>query len=268
VVDVAQYWTGFVDARRATVHFAWTNNGDHENAGIFTDGGGAYLGVQATHTLFNGTDFKLDVPSGAVGVQTLYAPTTRPPNGSCLEMGTAYTAIAGQPTLVQVYAYDFCRNPTSFVFHTPVDNSFLLRYARDKVDGNAVYKIRIIANETAVSAQTEWDGQLFNYDTQDWETKAVAKGFVTDRSGWSIFETLYQKGQCSKTLKSIKALNIAYYDSANASWIPITEEMLPLRNSLRRGGNCFADQDANNLASYKVSELQAMHGWEVAGTGH
>jgi hypothetical protein len=265
---IVQYWTDFVEARRAAVHFAWTVDGDHENAGIYTDGGGSYLGVRAVHTVFKAGDFNLGVPAGAQGKQILYAPTTRPPNGSCLEMGTAYTAIAGQPTAVNVYAYDFCSYPTQFVYVAPVDDNFIRLYAGETVDGIAAYKIRIIPNETSLSKQTEWSGQLFNYVKQVWETKAVAHGFVTDLSGWSIFETLYQKGQCSTTLKPMKAVSIAYYDSSTDSWKAIADEMLPLRNSLRRGGNCFTDQDANNLASYKVNELQNAHGWEVVGTGH
>jgi hypothetical protein len=265
---VVQNWTDFIQARRASVHFAWTVAGDHENAGVFTEGGGPYLGVEAVHSVFKVGDFSLEVPAGAAGRQILYAPTTRPPNGSCLEMGTAYTTLAGQPTSVYVYVYDSCKAPTQFIYAAPVNEKFIQLYGGETVDGMTGYKLRIMPSSTSLSTQTEWSAQLFNFAKHEWETIAVSQGFVTDLSGWSIFETWYQKGQCSKTLKSIKAVDISYYDALANSWKAISDEMLPLRNSVRGGGNCFVDQDPNNQASYKVMPLPAVHGWEVTGTGH
>jgi hypothetical protein len=97
----------------------------------------------------------------------------------------------------------------------------------------------------------------------------VSHGFVrSDLNGWSIFETWYKKGQCSKTLKSISATQIAYYNALKDSWEPIADKMPPLKNLVHSGGDCFKDEDANNLASYTLTSLEPAHGWKVTGTNH
>lgn len=266
---IAEYWSEFAEARRTATHFAFTVAGDHENAGIYTDGGGPYLGVDAIHTVFKEGDFDLPIPPGAHGAQTLYAPTTRPPNGSCLEVGTAYTTVRGQRTAVRLYVYDFCSSPARFIKALAVNNQFVQAYARESIDGVSFYRIRIQPSDRALDAHTIWQAKIYNYKTGDWYTIASARGYVrNDYAGWSIFETWYQKGQCSKTLKSIRALRIAYYNANTEKWEPIDNKMLPLRNSIRFGGNCFMDQDNQNLASYKVNQLNDLHGWEIIGTGH
>jgi hypothetical protein len=266
---VVKYWSKFVAARRTSTQFAYTGSGDHENAGIYTEGGGAYLGVEATHTVFKNGDFNLELPPGAQGVQTLFAPTTRPPNGSCLEMGTAYTKVIGRPTSVHVYVYDFCKSPKRFIYAAIVDDNFLRMYAGESLNGIHAYKIRIKPDGQSLTNQTKWSAMIYDYTKRDWVTIGVSQGFVTsDRNGWSIFETWYKKGQCSRTLKKIEVVNIAYYNAITDSWEPILEKMLPLRNSLHHGGDCFMDQDADNRASYEVNELQPLHGWQVVGTGH
>jgi hypothetical protein len=267
--DVDRYWSKFEAARRAQVHFAWATANDHENAGIYTTGGGNYLGVEAVHTVFKQGDFNLEIPAGAQGAQVLFAPTTRPPNGSCLEMGTAYTTVGAHPTIIYVYVYDFCKSPRKFVYKTAVDDVFLKTYGSRSVDGVWSYKIRIWPADQPKGAQTKWLAQLYNYTQNEWTTVANATGTVPkDHKGWSIFETWYKQGQCSRTLRTIQAIDISYYNTDTLGWQPITNDMTPLHNSLNRGGNCFVDQNANDLASYKIFELQDSHGWQVQGTNH
>lgn len=270
VDDISRYWSDFVEARRTVTHFAYTGDGDHENAGIYTKGGGAYLGVEAVHLLFKIGDFKLEVPPGAQGIQRLYAPTTRPPNGGCLEVGTAYTTIAGQAnTSVHVYVYDFCSSPRRFTRTIVVDDTFLHQYAREQAPGVLAYKIRIMPDSGSISSRTKWSAMIYNYTDQNWTTLSTSRGFVrSDLNGWSIFETWYKKGQCSKTLKSISATEIAYYNALNDKWEPIADHMPPLVNQMHSGGNCFMNQDSNNLASYTIMQLQSAHGWKVSGTNH
>jgi hypothetical protein len=268
-IAMEKYWYKFAEARRAVTHFAWAAAGDHENAGIYTEGGGSYLGVQAVHTVFKQGNFNLEIPPGAQGIQTLFAPTSRPPNGSCLEMGTAYTTLSGHPTSVHIYVYDFCKTPRRFVYAAIVDDAFIQTYTREVVPGNASYQIRIWPGEHSVGGQTKWYAQIFNYSKKEWATLAFSTGVVqSDRTGWSIFETWYKEGQCSRTLKSIQATDISYYDALKSAWVPIVDNMSPLHNSLNRGGNCFVNQDSNNLASYAVTEVGSSHGWRVKGTNH
>lgn len=267
---VVQYWSSFVRARQTTTHFAYTGNGDHENAGVYTSGGGAYLGVEALHSVFKTGDFDLAIPAGAQGPQTLYAPTTRPPNGACLEVGTGYTTLPGQHTVVHVYVYNFCQSPRRFVRVMAVDDKFMNTYAREPVQGAApAYKIMIKPDGNVISSRTKWTAMIYNYLEKRWCVIGSAQGYVaSDRNGWSIFETWYKKGQCSQTLKILGASNIAYYNGITGGWEPISDDMSPLRNVLHHGGDCFMDQDANNKASYDVIELRTVHGWEVRGTGN
>jgi len=262
-------WSKFLEARRRETHFAWAPAGDHETAGLYTEGGGAYLGASATHAVFKQGDFNLELPSNSAGPQTLFAPTTRPPNGSCLEMGTAYTRVIGQPTSVLVYVYDFCESPRQFVFTIPVDDDFMRKYGGASINGVPAYKVRIYSKDQSLSRQTNWYAEILDTNTNHWLTVAIAKGFVRgDYAGWSIFETWYKKGQCSRTLKTITAANIAYRNAISGAWEPIADDMGLLINSLRRGGDCFVDQDASNLASYNVNELPLIQGWQVTGSGH
>lgn len=147
--------------------------------------------------------------------QTLYAPTTRPPNGSCLEMGTAYTTpFRGAQTAVYVYVYDFCKSPRHFVCTIPVDATFIQSYVQAVPNGQSTYKIRIMPNGDSLIATTVWSAMIYNNVKHDWDTLAVSQGFVrSDYTGW----TWYEKGQCSRTLKAIQASNIAYYNSVARS---------------------------------------------------
>jgi hypothetical protein len=265
---VVEQWSNFVAARQTTTHFAYTGAGDHENAGVYTAGGGSYLGVEALHTVFETGNFDLPIPAGAQGAQTLYAPTTRPPNGACLEVGTAYTTLPGRTTTVYVYVFDFCSSPKRFVKQIAVDDKFMDTYAGESINGVRAYKIRIVPDTKSLTSQTKWSAKIYDYVKQQWFLLGVGQGYVaSDYNGWSIFETWYKKGQCSKTLKSLGALHIAYYDVLSDTWDPISDKMRDLKTTLHQGGNCFMDQDTNNLASYSLSRLQSEHGWKVTGTG-
>src|SRR5258708_33029962 len=91
--------------------------GDHEDAGVITHGESeatnksstTYIGVYANHLVYKNGAVSLRLPPEATHDQTLFAATTRPPNGSCIEVGTAYTtSVTTHKTAAALYAFDFC----------------------------------------------------------------------------------------------------------------------------------------------------------------
>jgi hypothetical protein len=268
VDPVVKNWSDFVRVRQPDLLFAWTNDKDHEDAGIETSGGGAYFGTSAVHIIYQEGDFTLTPPPGATHAQTLFAPTTRPPNGACLEMGTAYTAVPGQATTVYLYVFDFCTSPRAFVYTKPVDATFMTYYAGASIAGKPAYTIAIFTQDRSLNAQTKWYAQIFNYKNKMWDTLYTDQGYVSsDYRGWSIFETWYGAGQCSKSLPVLTAASLSYYNVLSSMWEPIAENMNQLQNSVHSGGNCFED-DPHGPASYVVQKLNPVNGWQVISTGN
>jgi hypothetical protein len=267
VDPVAKNWVQFVRVRQPDFQFAWTNDKDHEDAGIETKGGGAYFGVSAMHVLYKATDLGLVPPAGSTKPQVLFAPTTRPPNGSCLEIGTAYTGLPGQTSTAFVYVYDFCTSPRAFVSTMPVNADFMKKYAGATVAGRSAYKVSIFTQDKSLNDSTKWLARIFNYKRGTWETIFAEHGYVrADYRGWSIFETWYAAGQCSKSLPVLAAANISYLNAISGNWEPISDNMTQLDNSLHGGGNCFQD-DSHGQASYVLSKV-SQSGWQVVSTGH
>jgi hypothetical protein len=266
------HWKQFEKVRQPDGLFAWTTDKDHEDAGIETAGSGPYLGVSALHIVYAPGNLVLKVPAGATQDQTLYSPTTRPPNGSCLEMGTNYTTQVGAATTsASVYVFDFCRSPMNFVVTIPVDSNFMAKYTKTYADapinGQSAYSISIFTPDTTVSNQMRWYAEIWNNQLNDWEVLYTTQGIYSgDIRGWSIFETWYRAGQCSPSLPLMTAVQLRYYNASTVNWEPVADNMQGLQNSIHAGGNCFSFNVTP--ASYKVSEIPTLSAWQVTSTGN
>lgn len=255
----------FRGIRRKSTKFAYAHLGDHEDAGILTDGGGRFFGVYAVHRIYTESEFSLTPPQNATQAQTLYAPTTRPPNGSCLEVGTAYRTAPGQPTRVTVYVYDFCNKSGYFAFEHPADQTFLDTYAGAKIDNQRAYALAIFTADPMISSNTSWYAQLYNFHLRRWDTLYHTSGYYADdKRGWTIFETWFNPGQCSKNLKPLVAADISYYDADSHRWFDADNQMTGLTMMAHGGADCF---DPNGPPSYKFHHEGRWNTWEVVSTG-
>ncbi|RWD94248.1 hypothetical protein [Mesorhizobium sp.] len=263
----------FVASRKQIGQFASTIDGDHEDAGILTSGGGPYGGVVASHVVYTPAEFNLTFPAGAKGTQTLFAPTTRAPNGSCLEVGTAYESRAGTPTNVTVYVFDFCAG-LKFKRQTPVNQNFLDNYTTVTPDGLHAYTTSIVTNSPDPIQSDNWTASLFNVKSKKWDVLYSDTGQYRDLRGWTIFETWFQKGQCSKSLPNLVAFDISYRNMATGKWEVVQPQMSNLtvnehdgKSSDVTNTNCFND-DKTGPASYRLEVIHPDSAWKIVSTGH
>ena len=270
----------FRASRQVNQLLASTIDQDHEDAGVESTGGGPYTGAFALHGVYQTGTIQLKLPEGATRTQILYAPTTRPPNGACLEVGTAYTTdIATKQTVGNVYVFDFCK-PGGGDFAIPpiavagqpapiaIDGDFMTTYAGAVTHGNPAYAVAIFTTDSAISGASTWYAQLFNYKTKQWETKYSTQGsFPEDPRGWSIFETYFQAGLCSESLPPLGADGLSFFNSATQSWDRVAKQMQSLPVHISYGGthnnNCFV-ADQTGLASYTVAPTPPeFYWWQV-----
>jgi hypothetical protein len=283
-------WDRFRRARQPEQLLSSTIDNDHEDAGIETagetvsSGAKTYTGVFAVHAVYSSDAFHLTLPAGATRTQTLFAATTRPPNGSCLEVGTSYTTetdttgTATNPTKAALYVFDFCKpnHPDWGLAPFPVGGKppmyvnadFVKTYAGGTIQNVPAYTVMIFTKDLPLSSESVWYAQLYNYTTKDWDTLYQSKGlFDLDPRGWSIFETWFQQGQCSESLPVLGADQLAYYNSATGKWDPILPQMTNLKNYVSHGGsqnnNCFTE-DHTGPASYTIESVPPGYsGWKV-----
>jgi hypothetical protein len=272
----------FRDSRQSNQLLSSTIDTDHENAGVMTEKGGAYTGIFAVHPVYQTGTIQLKLPESATRTQILYAATSRPPNGSCLEVGTAYTTdIISKRTKVSVYVYDFCKAgggnwaipPIPVDGMSPpieVDQDFMNRYAGAKTKNihARAYAVVIFTPDTNITATSKWYAQIFNYSTKQWETKYSTQGsFLDDQRGWSIFETYFQTGLCSESLPDLGADELSLFNAATQKWEPISNKMPNLPVKITHGGdhnnNCFI-ADQTGPASYTVApDPPTFYWWHV-----
>jgi hypothetical protein len=250
---------------------------DHEDAGVESAAGGPYTGVFALHAVYQTGTIQLKLPPNATRTQILYAPTTRPPNGGCLEVGTAYvTDISTKETSTTVYVYDFCKSgggdfaiPPIAVDGQPhpilVDSGFMTTYAGGIAHNIPAYAVAILTPDSGISSTSTWYAQLFNYTTQQWETKYSTQGaFPEDPRGWSIFETYFQAGLCSESLPPLGADELSFFNSGTQKWEPVAQQMQDLPVHISYGGahnnNCFI-ADQTGPASYAVGPAPPVFYW-------
>lgn len=265
-----------------------TVSGDHENAGLLAKrndppservpGSALYVGVYANHIVYLPSEIHLHPPPGAGKPQTLFAATTRPPNGSCLEVGTSYTtAVGAQATNAALYVYDFCKpgHPdwgippvnSNNVIPFPIDDNFIKKYAGATVGGKRAYTVAIFTQQRPpITSSTVWVAQLYNYLSQSWDCLYQSKGYASfNLFGWSLFETWYQPGQCSEQLPLMGVGGLSYFNSTTLNWDSVQPSMADVDNIMTDGGknnnNCFRD-DARP-ASYAIAPMIASDHWQV-----
>jgi hypothetical protein len=257
----------FIRERQPSNILSWTNDGDHEDAGVLTDGGGGFTGVLALHAVYQTGTLQLSLPQNATRTQTLFAPTTRAPNGSCLEVGTKYETQIGQPTTATLYVFDFCKPTPQFVLWKPIDSNFISTYAGGSLQGQHAYSLAIFTTDAAVSLTSAWSSLLYNYQTKKFDSLWTSTGAYTyDPRGWSIFETWYQQGQCSEALPRLGATGLAYFNPSTKKWEGLAPTMPGLTNYVHSGGNCFlANHDEG--PSYQIVSAPTYNSWTVTSTG-
>jgi hypothetical protein len=240
-----------------------TINQDHEDAGlmILPTAQNVYAGIYVKHLVYSSAEIKLSIPPNASAQQILYAATSRPPNGSCLEVGTAYiTEPNTTVTNAVIYVYDFC-TPSGGDFVVPptvaggklVDSQFLSTYAQTTAMGVPSYELEIFTKDYPVTSSSTWYAQIHNQLTNKWDILYTAKGMADDNRGWSIFETYYQAGLCSESLPVLGADQISLLNSLTGNWELVSANLPLLEVATDNGGahnnNCFVD-DRTGPASY------------------
>jgi hypothetical protein len=270
----------FRNSRQKDQLLSSTIDQDHEDAGVETAQGGPYTGVFALHAVYPTGSIRLTLPDHATRTQILYAATTRPPNGSCLEVGTAYvTDINTKQTAATVYVYDFCKAgggdfaippiPTDDKQPIQIDNDFMVTYAGAQTSDIPAYALAIYTPDSTITSSSTWYAQLFNYRTKQWQTLYSTTGsFPYDPRGWSIFETYFQSGLCSESLPPLGADEISFFNASTQTWERAAAQMPSgLAVHISYGGahnnNCFA-ADPTGPASYLVvPQPPAFYWWQV-----
>jgi hypothetical protein len=240
-----------------------TINQDHEDAGlmILPTAQNPYAGIYVKHLVYSSAEIKLRIPPDATAEQILYAATSRPPNGSCLEVGTAYiTEPNATLTNAVMYVYNFCTpNGGDFVIPPTVadgkviDSQFLSTYAKTTAMGPPAYELEIFTKDSPPTSSSTWSAQIYNQVTSKWDNLYTAQGVADDNRGWSIFETYYQAGMCSESLPILGADQISLLNAVTGNWELVSTSMPLLQTSTDNGGvhnnNCFVD-DRTGPASY------------------
>ncbi|GAA1737140.1 cellulose binding domain-containing protein [Luedemannella helvata] len=140
---------------------SWSND-MHRNFGVaFT---GTNTGVVATHSVNIDGDPHPD--------DFVYAPTTYPGSGSCIEMVTVYRSG------LFISPFDWCGG--GWQTGTEVTPSFQTNYIR-----SSAYSVKI---EKTNATTNQWTAYLYNYTTSAWDTFYVSSGTNTSAEGWDIFE--------------------------------------------------------------------------------
>jgi hypothetical protein len=247
----------------------------HQAAGFQTVGktGGRYTGIMATHVVYPPGTVSLALPPNASGTQTLYAPTTKVPNG-CLEVGTEYVS-NGTLTTPALYVFDFCRaDRTQDVqsgFTTfEIDDAFIAVYAPAGSDGVHRYTVMARTDDASPSSSSLWYAAIRNPRTDAWDPLLQSERAVPSRQDfWSIFEPWFVPGQCPKSLPPFEASAIKLFDPATKQWIDArgalpTVDFEPLDAVSEPG--CFRRDDSGG-ASYTFTPDRSNARWSVTSTG-
>jgi len=266
--------SAFIEMRSkdTDVLFASAINGDHESVGVSLKQGSALVGIRGWNAVYRSTDFSLPLPAGATAgkKEFLYAPTSRPPNGSCLEVGTAYQTDFQSPTAVFLYVFDFCGITRRFLRWIKIEDLEKASYLKQGPNSSYMYYFSISPDMVPVSGTTKWTAELFNFAHRSLDRLAQSQGVSSDGRGWSIFETYYEQGQCPRSLPRIYSEGIEVMDEISNKWTPSNpSEGLDYKiyDSASPAAYCFHN-DASGLASYKFALETNQRGWAVVSTGH
>ena len=274
----------FRGSRQRDQLLASTIDSDHEDAGVETANSdpstnSPYTGVFAVHAVYPTGKIQLRLPDNPARTQILYAATTRPPNGACIEVGAAYTTdVNTKTTTAGLYVFDFCK-PGGGDFAIPpmpvdgkqpiqIDQNFMETYAGAMTQSIPAYTVAIFTPDSTISDRSKWYAQLYNYKAQQWDTIYSTQGFFWyDTRGWSIFETYFQAGLCSESLPPLGADELSFFNSNTRTWERVGAQMSDMTAHISYGGshnhNCFV-ADATGPASYSIKpNPPVFHWWQV-----
>ncbi|KAA2264071.1 carbohydrate-binding protein [Solihabitans fulvus] len=184
----------------------------HNFWGILPPNEGAGDGMSATHAVF--PDLKISQDG-----DFLYAPTSKPGAGGCVEVVTSYSSYYGP----QIWAWDWCGSG-NLEKQVNVDSTFTATYTTT-VNGHLSYSVRNVQTNAASNA---WTAYLFNYRTNTWDAFFSSSGQDQSAStyGWDVFE-IYSSvnpstGQgyyCTASVgKTFESNDIKL--RKNGSWVP------------------------------------------------
>ena len=219
----------------------------HQDAGVTSSdtSGSPVTGVRAFHAVYDPTTIDLQ-PSGGL-VQYLYAPTTKGPNGDCLEFGTAYTD-SGSGTSADFYVFDFCAG--GFTLSVPIDATFMSTYTRAR-NGFTVY------NAETIQAGSAWYALLYNYARRRWERVYATTG-TAGSNAWSLFEFYFNPGPCPQ-LPTFVAENIRFFNPTQDTWNrAMPDDGVGLSQVLGPPGSCFTAP-----ATYRITFPHPDYDWHV-----
>jgi hypothetical protein len=243
-------------ARRAlagprSTHDVVTGDSTHQDAGVQSNdtSGSPVSGVRAFHSVYSPAAIDLE-PSGGL-TQFLYAPTTKGPNGDCLEFGTAYVD-SGGGTSANFYVFDFCVG--GFELSIPIDANFMSTYTRER-NGFTVY------NAETIQGSGTWYALLYNYARHRWECVYTTSG-TAGNNFWSIFEFYFNPGPCPPQ-PTFVAQDIRFYDPTQGTWNRTTpNDGTGVSQTLGPPGSCFIAP-----ATYHITFPDPNYNWHVTSKG-
>ncbi len=148
---------------------------------------------------------------------TLYAPTFH--FGTCFENSTAYYYYNGALT-ANLTVYNFCANPTAFVFSTPINATLIDRYIRiDPTTKRQSYNVEIFTPDAVPTANSTWYSIIYDYMTQQWDeiVSTSANGNGPQAYNWSYFENYMQPGACALSAPASSSGD-AVHDTITGTW--------------------------------------------------
>lgn len=190
-------------AKRSIESYIYGNGGQ---ATLSPPNGLGKIGIYTNHTAYLPTSVTLRAPINNNSFDLLYAPTTKPPDGGCLETGTDYWVYRDgsgnvYPPASTLRIYSFCgASANSFVVAKNIDSTFFSNYVR--YFSNSESKTAMYTMEVKILSDGLWHALIYNYSLGVWEDLYQVGGRNTYYGGigWSLFETHYDGGNdlCSK----------------------------------------------------------------------
>ena len=178
-------------------------------------------------------ELQLPAASSSLGVW-VYAPTSLPPGGSCIEATQVYRRRYRGATTGKLFGlWDWCQSGADGEFDVleAQTTSWTQRYVRT-YQGMPTYAIVIVTPNTGNTWGQCWYANLYDYILGGWVQKLAKCGIPGhngQRAGWSMWESWYlfppYTGGCPK-LPGIRALDIAFADPSTSSFVPFTDNPL------------------------------------------
>jgi hypothetical protein len=256
----APHWNPRFTMHLARSPLATTTTYDNGGqTGIEIGGGNNYIGIYANNTAYQPAQVNLQSGNDPVNpFNTLYAPTMKGSDGSCLENGTDYWRYMTDGVASTFRIYDFCTTGAGFVLSKDINATFVAAYLRYFPGAN----VPQYTTEIKLMPDGKWHSLLYNYTLGAYEDLySVAGGnYYNGGMGWSIFETHYAVGPCSTPPLSVSSSILV--ESANGTWTPITPAN---SDSTYNWGTCFTSTEGNPYSVKTVSNNGSM--WSVTSLG-